>query len=178
MFGRKGNYSTLQDENQLQAGHARASTSSANSSRRLVVPILVTLCVIALLAVILVPVIVVSTDDNKKGPSHPPGLQCPEATRDKIDCYPERDGATEEHCLDRGCCWEETKPNMAPYCFFPYSFGYDVGRVEYRDTGMLVDINKSNSSLPYPKEVHKLKMEVFYEAKYRVRVKVCLSVLC
>jgi len=176
MFGHKGNYSTLQDENELQAEQvdARESTS-AKSSRRIVVPILVTLCVIALLAVILVPVIVVSTDENKKkNPSHPPGLQCPEAIRDRIDCYPEREGATEVKCLDRGCCWEETEPNMAPFCFFPDSYGYNVEHVQHRDTGMLVDINKSNSSLPYLKEVHKLRMEVFYETKYRIRVKVCL----
>ena len=176
MFGHKGNYSTLQDENKLQAEQvdARESTS-AKSSRRIVVPILVTLCVIALLAVILVPVIVVSTDENKKkNPSHPPGLQCPEAIRDRIDCYPEREGATEVKCLDRGCCWEETEPNMAPFCFFPDSYGYNVEHVQHRDTGMLVDKNKSNSPLPYLKEVYKLRMEVFYETKYRIRVKVCL----
>ena len=178
MFGRKGNYSTLQDENQLQAGHvdAKASTrASANSSRRIVVPILVTLCVIALLAVILVPVIVVSTHDDKDKPSHPPGLQCPEATRDRIDCYPERNGANEQECLERGCCWEETEPNTAPFCFFPSSYGYSVEHVQDTRTGVLVEMNKSNSSsLPYREEVFRLKMEVFYETKYRVRVKVCL----
>lgn len=178
LFGRRGNYSTLQDDTQLQTDHVDGiARTNAKSSRRIVVAILVTLCVITLLAVILVPVIIVSTDDKKSSPSHPPGLQCPEKTVDRIDCYPERDGANEDSCLKRGCCWQETEPNTAPFCFFSDNYGYSVERVESTNTGMLVDVNKSNSTLPYPKEVHKLRMEVFYEKKYRIRVKVCMHVV-
>lgn len=30
----------------------------------------------------------------------------PKRDEDKIDCYPDQDGATKEKCIARGCTWE------------------------------------------------------------------------
>lgn len=34
--------------------------------------------------------------------------------QEKIDCYPDEHGASEENCIARGCIWEVTMPKMFP----------------------------------------------------------------
>ncbi|XP_050680926.1 lysosomal alpha-glucosidase-like isoform X1 [Leptidea sinapis] len=36
----------------------------------------------------------------------------------RFDCYPQ-DGASEEACVKRGCCWKPATTQNAPYCFYP-----------------------------------------------------------
>ena len=110
---------------------------------------LVALCVIILVIVIVVPIVIVKSvhEDNNINQ----GLQCPEAALERVDCYPEKDGNTNEGtCHDRGCCWVEDGPAGAPYCFFPASYGYDVKDVRNTDVGMTVLLQKNDSQLPYP----------------------------
>ena len=172
MFGRKGNYSTLENDSQLQnVSKGYASAHSHKTNRRAALLILTGLCVIILLIVILVPVIVVNSVKEKNNNE---GLLCPETVEERVDCYPERDGnANEGTCHSRGCCWVDGGPTGAPYCFFPGNYGYNVKRVSNTSVGMVVDMHKDDSQLPYPGEVMKLKLEAYYETDTRLRVKVC-----
>ena len=179
MLGRKGNYSTLEEDSQLQNvnyGTTDASVSSHKTNRRASLLILAGLCVIILLVVILVPIIVVKVvqERNNNG-----GLLCPEAVEERVDCYPERDGNVNEGtCHSRGCCWVDGGPDGAPYCFFPGSYGYIVSSVNNTNTGMRVDIQKEESKLPYPREVMNLTLLAYYENDYSLRVKVCTVCVC
>ena len=173
MFGRKGNYSTLEGDSQLQdvsKDHKGGVYSSRKGNRRATLLIVTGLCVIALLVVILVPVIIVTSVKEKNNNK---GLLCPEAVEERVDCYPERDGNVNEgNCHSRGCCWVDGGPDGAPYCFFPSSYGYNVERVSNTSVGVSVDMYKNDSKLPYPGEVMELKLEAYYETDTRLRVKV------
>lgn len=172
MFGRKGNYSTLEGDSQLQnvSKDHTGIYSRHKVNRRTALFVLAGLCVIIVLIVVLVPVIIVNTVQEKNNNK---GLLCPEAVEERVDCYPERGGNVNEgSCHDRGCCWVEGGPDGAPYCFFPSSYGYSVGRVSNTSVGMNVDVYKNDSKLPYPDEVMKLKLEAYYETDTRLRVKI------
>ena len=170
MFGRKGNYSTLEGDSQLQnVSKDHGGIYKHKVNRRAALLILTGLCVIILLIVVLVPVIVVN---SVKENNNNEGLLCPEAVEERVDCYPERDG-NEGNCHSRGCCWVDGGPAGAPYCFFPSSYGYSVQRVSNTSVGMSVDMYKDDTKLPYPGEVMKLKLEAYFETDTRLRVKVC-----
>jgi len=38
----------------------------------------------------------------------------------RLDCFPEA-GATEEKCVERGCCWKQTVDGR-PWCYYPEVF--------------------------------------------------------
>lgn len=120
-------------------------------------------------------------------PPPPPG---PEECKlvndiDKFDCYPE-DGASEENCIARGCCWvasqfnhidkvNGTVPLNTPYCFYPANFStYKYVNVSETAFGLIIFLNRSYRS-PYPNDAEILKMIVKYENENRLHVKVsCL----
>ena len=178
MFGRKGNYSTLESDSQPLQNVSKGNGgiySSRKVNRRTVLLILAGLCVIIVLVVILVPVIIVSSVQEKNDNE---GLLCPEAVEERVDCYPKGEGIVNEgSCHNRGCCWVEGGPDGAPYCFFPSSYGYSVQRVSNTSVGMSVDVHKDDSKLPYLNEVMKLKLDAYYETDTRLRVKVCSYML-
>ena len=171
MFGRKGNYSTLEDDSQLQnVSKDRRGVYSSKGNRRTSLIVLALLCVVILLVVILVPLIVVNVTHEKNSNK---GLLCPEKVEQRVDCYPERGkNVTEDNCHNRGCCWVDGGPDGAPFCFFPDSYGYTVDTVQNTSVGVTVEMSKNESNLPYPKEVMKLKLEAYYETDSRLRVKV------
>lgn len=182
MFGRKGNYSTLEGDSQLLNVNDKDHDNKANRkfNRRVTMAILAGLCVVVLLVVILVPIIVVNSVHKSNTNSINGGLQCPEPVKERVDCYPERDGkANSDTCNRRGCCWvDDGGPTGAPYCYFPISYGYTITNVTTTNTGMLAHIHRSASKLPYPAEVLELKLEAYYETDNRLRVKVDLVFYC
>ena len=175
MFGRKGNYSTLEDDNQLQnVSKDRRSIYGSKGNRKTTLLVLAILCVIILLVVVLVPIVVVNvTHENNNNK----GLLCPETVEQRVDCYPERvknvtEDEAEDTCHSRGCCWVDGGPDGAPFCFFPDGYGYTVDTVQNTSVGVTVEMYKNESNLPYHGEVMKLKLEAYYETNSRLRVKV------
>lgn len=101
----------------------------------------------------------------------------------KFDCYPE-DGATEEKCNARGCCWSTTKskrfhnyknmsvPLNMPYCFYPSNFPtYKYVNASETAFGLVIFL-KRNYRTPYPIDAETLKMTVKYETQDRLHIKV------
>ncbi|KRT80072.1 hypothetical protein AMK59_6616, partial [Oryctes borbonicus] len=101
---------------------------------------------------------------------------------DKFDCYPE-DGANEQKCNSRGCCWLATKlkrnhdrdirvPLNTPYCFYPASYPtYKYVNASETAFGSIIFL-KRNYQSPYPNDAETLKMVVKYETQDRLHIKI------
>ncbi|KAI1307608.1 Lysosomal alpha-glucosidase [Halotydeus destructor] len=93
----------------------------------------------------------------------------------KTDCHPE-DGANEQACLARGCCWtpgsSKPVPNV-PWCHFPerYAFGYqEAWRIEGNDVMVLNMIRRGPSGLPG--DINQVMVQVSAIDEARVRIKI------
>ena len=90
-----------------------------------------------------------------------------------FDCYPEG-GANVTSCRSRGCCWNSS---ASPSCFYPDGFGYTMnGAVSEEIYGRSATLSrKANQPVQYREPVATLRVDVYLETEYRLRVKVCLS---
>ncbi|XP_046862383.1 lysosomal alpha-glucosidase-like [Xenia sp. Carnegie-2017] len=96
----------------------------------------------------------------------------------RFDCYPEN-GASQEKCEIRGCCWkvatnkrhEVTVPLNVPYCFYPKNFGYRIVNEQETATGILLDLQMQQPG-PYGADVENLRVNVDFETENRVHVKI------
>ncbi|KAM4874063.1 maltase-glucoamylase [Thomomys bottae] len=70
------------------------------------------------------------------------GLRDPE----KIDCYPDEQGASEANCLARGCAWEESSTPGVPFCYFVNDL-YSVSNVQHSSHGATADISLKASHI-------------------------------
>ena len=107
-------------------------------------------------------------------------LQCNNIKPTKrVDCFPEP-FATEEKCLRRGCCWEPAKRTYMlnniqiaePWCHYPSDFPtYRVVNGEYIPNGYIGSLEKSQSTFR-PNEILKLHINVTFDTRQRLRVKI------
>lgn len=95
----------------------------------------------------------------------------------RFDCYPD-DGATQEKCESRGCCWKHAssspKPNIplnVPYCFYPENFGYQLVKQEETATGYMLDLEMQQKG-PFGEDITNLKVDVRLETQQRLHVKI------
>ena len=102
--------------------------------------------------------------------THP---QCSAATY-LFDCYPEG-GANVTSCRSRGCCWNSS---ASPSCFYPDGFGYVTnGALSEEIYGRSATLSrKANQPAQYREPVATLRLDVYLETEYRLRVKVHLLV--
>jgi lysosomal alpha-glucosidase len=89
----------------------------------------------------------------------------------RVNCIPEGGRSeTEDVCLERGCCWvkEET-----PSCFYPGGFGYAVdGQPADTPMGKTVNLTrKTGQPSQYGGDIETVRVDIFYETSYRLRVK-------
>lgn len=96
----------------------------------------------------------------------------------RFDCYPE-DGASEQNCLNRGCCWRPPSaevdgkvPLNIPYCFYPTNYGYKLVSKEKTQTGYLLRLVKQGHPGPYGKDIENLTVDVRFETRERLHFKV------
>ncbi|XP_013407695.1 lysosomal alpha-glucosidase-like [Lingula anatina] len=99
-------------------------------------------------------------------------MQCNIALEnDRYDCLPE-DGATQQKCVLRGCCWAITKTPGAPYCFYPSdSPGYRVVKSASTAFGETYMLNLG-SKTSWPDNVMTLQLDVRFETKSRLHFKI------
>ena len=94
------------------------------------------------------------------------------ATTYKFDCYPEG-GGNETTCASRGCCWNSSL--VSPSCFYPDGFGYSMdgalSAVSYGHSSATLS-RKTNQPVQYREPVATLRVDVYLETQYRLRVKV------
>ena len=93
----------------------------------------------------------------------------------RFDCFPELD-ATQQACIDRGCCWKPALNDLnTPYCFYgPNSIGYKVCGRNDTDTGFTLDLCLSGKGGPYGNNIGKLKADFRFETDDRLRIKVSI----
>ena len=92
-----------------------------------------------------------------------------------FDCYPEG-GATETSCRSRGCCWNSS---ASPSCVYPDGFGYAMnGALSEESYGHSATLSrKANQPVQYRGPAATLRVDVYLETQYRLRVKVyCTNV--
>ena len=94
------------------------------------------------------------------------------ATTYKFDCYPEG-GGNETTCASRGCCWNSSL--VSPSCFYPDGFGYSMdgalSAVSYGHSSATLS-RKTNQPVQYREPVATLRVDIYLETQYRLRVKV------
>ncbi|KAK0058137.1 lysosomal alpha-glucosidase-like isoform X1 [Biomphalaria pfeifferi] len=98
--------------------------------------------------------------------------QCSVDENNRFDCWPEKQGATEQACLSRGCCWKASSvPNTAPYCFFSANYnGYNATEVTVTTNGIDATLVRTTSTFFSP-DVKTIKLRVDFQNDYRLRVK-------
>ena len=91
-----------------------------------------------------------------------------------FDCYPEG-GANVTSCRSRGCCWNSS---ASPSCFYPDGFGYVMnGALSEETYGHSATLSmKATQPTQYREPVATLRLDVYLETEYRLRVKVRLLV--
>ncbi|CAO2603305.1 MGAM [Lemmus lemmus] len=63
----------------------------------------------------------------------------PRRDQEKIDCYPDEQGASEANCIARGCIWEESSSSGVPYCYFAEEL-YSVSNIQHDSNVATADI--------------------------------------
>ncbi|KAK7508001.1 hypothetical protein BaRGS_00000966 [Batillaria attramentaria] len=100
---------------------------------------------------------------------------CTAVESDRFDCWPEYNGATQELCQARGCCWNGSPSvNGVPYCFYPDNYvSYTVSDVSYLSSksGMTATLVRKTAS-PFPNDVVQLQVDVTFETESRLRFKI------
>ncbi|KAM6201840.1 maltase-glucoamylase-like [Rhynchocyon petersi] len=93
---------------------------------------------------------------------------------EKIDCYPEGQGASKESCEARGCVWEESSTPGVPFCYF-ISDLYSVGNIQYNAHGATADISLKASlyANAFPSTpVASLRLDVSYHKNDMLQFKI------
>lgn len=108
----------------------------------------------------------------------------------KFDCYPGYN-ATQDECEARGCCWDPipdqyiTGPHRPdfpqsrypihvgiPACYYPSDFpGYHYVNTSTTNYGYVAYLKRDQPS-PYPKDIGNVRIDVYLETKYRLRIKI------
>ncbi|ELW68867.1 Maltase-glucoamylase, intestinal [Tupaia chinensis] len=93
---------------------------------------------------------------------------------EKIDCYPDEQGASADSCAARGCVWEESSTPGVPFCYFVSDL-YSVSNVQYNSHGATADISLKSSvyanALPST-PVNSLRLDVTYHKNEMLQFKI------
>uniref|UniRef100_A0A9J7ZVC4 alpha-glucosidase n=1 Tax=Cyprinus carpio carpio TaxID=630221 RepID=A0A9J7ZVC4_CYPCA len=57
--------------------------------------------------------------------------ECPNIPEgERVDCFPDG-SASQQKCLERGCCWSPLSETNVPWCFFSKNHGYSVFAIDH-----------------------------------------------
>uniref|UniRef100_A0A2K6KA59 Maltase-glucoamylase n=1 Tax=Rhinopithecus bieti TaxID=61621 RepID=A0A2K6KA59_RHIBE len=93
---------------------------------------------------------------------------------EKIDCYPDENGASAENCAARGCIWEASNSSGVPFCYFVNDL-YSVNNVQYNSHGATADISLKSSvyANAFPSTpVNPLRLDVTYHKNEMLQFKI------
>ncbi|EPY80709.1 hypothetical protein CB1_000804034, partial [Camelus ferus] len=93
---------------------------------------------------------------------------------EKIDCYPDENGASAENCAARGCVWEESSSPGVPFCYFINDL-YSVGDIQYDSHGATAVISLKSSPYAYTlpsTPVSSLRLDVTYHKDNMLQFKI------
>lgn len=96
----------------------------------------------------------------------------------KFDCHPE-DGANEEVCLKRGCCWtqldDSSTPLNVPYCYYSNNWKLYEYETFGQDGNDFAGTLKLSGQSPYARDLKEVKVEASGMNDNIIRVKVKLN---
>jgi alpha-glucosidase (family GH31 glycosyl hydrolase) len=99
---------------------------------------------------------------------------------DRFDCHPEN-GATENRCRQRNCCWNppssESKENLdfdIPYCYYPsdFAYRYQLTQTTNTSTGFIHTLSKIQTIPNWPNDIKTIRLEVIYVSPTVLRIRV------
>ncbi|KAM5303746.1 maltase-glucoamylase-like isoform 1-T1 [Glossophaga mutica] len=92
---------------------------------------------------------------------------------EKIDCYPDENGASQYSCALRGCAWEASTSPGVPFCYFTNEL-YSVGDIQYDAHGATAVLSKfSLYASAFPSTpVDSLRLSVTYHKKDMLQFKI------
>lgn len=109
--------------------------------------------------------------------------RAPEKQTQRIDCFPDNIGATEDNCKARNCLYESSAPQPGvPSCFFPvnndYGFSADQQNT-HTPLGFRVKLRQKGTAPfePRSKKFTEPTFEVEYLGENLIRFKVCFLFL-
>ncbi|XP_072947693.1 uncharacterized protein [Epargyreus clarus] len=89
----------------------------------------------------------------------------------RFDCYPQF-GANEDGCIKRGCCWQKSTTEGAPYCFYPPQYDtYHFVNMTENKHGMSVYYEKGRNA-GYPGEFQMAKVDFNYLSDNMLQIKI------
>ncbi|KAH0510115.1 Maltase-glucoamylase, intestinal [Microtus ochrogaster] len=94
--------------------------------------------------------------------------------QEKIDCYPDEQGASEANCIARGCIWEESSFSGVPYCYFVNEL-YSVSNVQNGPNEATANISLKASPFTnaFPSTpVDQLQLRVIYHKNDMLQFKI------
>ena len=94
----------------------------------------------------------------------------------RFDCFPEN-GATEQACHNRGCCWSDTLENLGePVCFYGTAkIGYKVCGQEETITGFILELCFTGFGGHYGNNILKLSADFRLESDDTLHIKVIVN---
>ncbi|XP_058387671.1 maltase-glucoamylase isoform X3 [Diceros bicornis minor] len=92
---------------------------------------------------------------------------------EKIDCYPDENGASAENCNARGCVWEASNSSGVPFCYFVDDL-YSVSDIQYDSLGATAVLYlKSSYAYALPSiPVNSLHLNVTYHKDDMLQFKI------
>ncbi|XP_069543659.1 sucrase-isomaltase, intestinal [Brachyistius frenatus] len=92
----------------------------------------------------------------------------------RFNCHPE-DDADEAKCEARGCIWEHTAIEHAPWCYYPKDYGYTLTKNEATSSGMTLDIARNkkyrSSGRPDSPDIDTLRVQIHYHSSDMLQFK-------
>ncbi|VDN13487.1 unnamed protein product [Dibothriocephalus latus] len=93
-------------------------------------------------------------------------------TLERMDCYPEP-SATEERCLERGCCWELPADPKMNACYLPIDYpAYSLQNTSSSPGHYTFYLQKQFLKPPFANELAELKVDFIYETASRLRLRI------
>lgn len=98
----------------------------------------------------------------------------------RFDCFPD-DGATQDKCVARGCCWrpalQPRNPRSlhdvnVPFCYYPSDYpSYEVMETEQTSFGQRLRLYRSTTTY-LPNNIRNLTVDLIYETQQRFRFQI------
>ncbi|XP_063956333.1 maltase-glucoamylase-like [Lytechinus pictus] len=93
---------------------------------------------------------------------------------ERINCYPDRNaGEAERICLARGCEWQPTVVDGAPYCFFPRGHGtYRLVLEQEHTWGMRLTLERETYTPSFfGQDIQTLTLDIEFQSRNRLHFK-------
>ncbi|XP_051512453.1 sucrase-isomaltase, intestinal-like isoform X1 [Myxocyprinus asiaticus] len=99
--------------------------------------------------------------------------ECPNIPlAERVDCFPDA-GASQQKCLDRGCCWSPLDEINVPWCFFSKNHGYTVVSMNKPDnTHIEAKLKRMGSPSLFGADIEELNFHADMQTENRLRFKI------